>query len=206
MYLIQELLRVASYRQTEAIKRLAWIHSLMLPAPGFKGAQVCRFLGNPSDYMVLRQWDSEADWDAFRQTPDGANYPKSRPEGLYEAIAGNYFWELVVDSRSSGTGGFFTRSVYAVAQKDYNEFIANRRRHDELALHVPGTLSLQTFRLATGDAEAGNFLVLARRRDREAYNEYLESPQAQEYRNGTTPGLYRPLTTECYEVVAETLP
>ena len=208
MYALQEVLRVANSRQTEAIKRLTWIHGLMEPAPGFVRAQVARFLGNPTDYLVLRMWDSPADWAKFRETPDGANYPRSRPEGLYEGLPVGRNWDLQIDSSNGGPGDYLVRSIYKVGDADREEFVQNRRRHDTLALQVPGTVYLQTFR-CTDDADAENrdaFMVLARRTGRDAYNAYLESDQAAEYRKGNRRGLYRTVSTECYEVVAEATP
>src|SRR4051812_40843711 len=138
MYLLQELMKVTNSRQTEAVKRLEWIHSLMQPAPGFSGAQVFRFLGNASDYMILLRWESQGAWEAFRATPEGANYPKNRPEGLYEPIPTEYNWDLVIDSQGSPGGDYVTRSLYAVESSRADEFITNRQRHDALALKVAG--------------------------------------------------------------------
>ena len=81
------------------------------------------------------------------------------------------------------------------------------RRHDGLALQVPGTASLQTFKCLDKDSEhSDTFLCLARRTDRDAYNAYLESPQSAEYRAGNRRGLYSTVSTECYEVVDEVRP
>jgi heme-degrading monooxygenase HmoA len=207
MYALQEVLRVSNSRQTEAIKRLQWIHSLMKPQPGFVRAQVSRFLGNPTDYLILRVWDSAGDWARFRETPDGANYPKSRPEGLYEGLPVGRNWELAIDSPGSGPGSYLVRSIYKVADGRGDEFVENRLRHDKLALEVAGTAGLQTFRCTDDDAEnRDTFLVLGRRTGRDAYNAYLESKQAAEYRAGNTRGLYRTQATECYEIVDEITP
>jgi hypothetical protein len=94
-----------------------------------------------------------------------------------------------------------------VALEDANEFVENRKRHDGLALQVPGTASLQTFAcLDDTEEHRGTFLCIARRTDRDAYNAYLESPQSAEYRQGNRRGLYKTLGTECYEVVDEVFP
>lgn len=207
MYALQEILRCSNSRQTEAIKRLQWIHGLMQPAPGFVKAQVSRFLGNPTDYLILRIWDSQQDWTNFRATPDGQNYPKDRPEGLYEGLPVGRNWERVIDSPAGATGNYLVRSIYKVAEGRGDEFIANRQRHDGLAVQIPGTVGLETWR-CTDDAEEhkDTFLCLARRVDRDAYNAYLESPQAAEYRKGNPRGLYRTQATECYEILDELLP
>ncbi len=208
MYALQEILRVSNSRQNEAIKRLQWIHGLMKPSPGFVKAQVSRFLGNPTDYLILRIWDSQEDWTNFRATPDGQNYPKDRPEGLYEGLPVGRNWERVINSPAGATGNYLVRSIYKVGDGHTgDEFIANRERHDGLAVQVPGTVGLETWR-CTDDTEEnkGTFLCLARRVDRDAYNDYLQSPQAAEYRKGNVRGMYKTLSTECYEVVDELLP
>lgn len=206
MYALQEILRCSNSRQDEAIKRLQWIHGLMKPAPGFVRAQVSRYLGNPTDYLILRVWDSQQDWTNFRATPDGQNYPKDRPEGLYEGLPVGRNWERVIDSPAGATGNYLVRSIYKVGDGRGDEFITNRERHDGLAVQVPGTVGLETWR-CTDDTEEhkDTFLCLARRVDRDAYNDYLQSPQAAEYRKGNARGLYRTQSTECYEIVDELL-
>lgn len=207
MFLLQEILRVRNTRQSEAIKRLNWIHGLMKPNPGFVRGSVARYLGNPTDYLILRAWEDKDAYVAFRATPDGQDYPKSRPEGLYEGLPVGREWALEIDSPGSSAGNYLVRSIYRVAAENAEEFIENRRRHDGLALQVPGTAGLQTFRcLDEGSEHSDTFLCLARRTDRDAYNAYLESPQSAEYRAGNRRGLYSTVSTECYEVVDEVLP
>jgi heme-degrading monooxygenase HmoA len=207
MFLLQEVLRVRNTRQTEAIKRLNWIHGLMQPNRGFVSGVVACYLGNPTDYLILRAWDDRDAYLAFRQTPDGQDYPKSRPEGLYEGLPVGREWQLEIDSPGSVSGAYLVRSVYRVAPENAGEFIENRRRHDGFALRVPGTAGLQTFRCLDKDSEhSDTFLCLARRTDRDAYNAYLESPESAEYRSGNRRGLYATLSTDCYEVVDEVLP
>ena len=207
MFLLQEILKVRNTRQSEAVKRLNWIHNLMKPHPGFAGAIVARYLGNPTDYLILRMWDSGESYRTFRQTDDGQNYPKSRPEGLYEAVPVGREWELKIDSPGSVSGDYLVRSIYRVAPENAQEFIENRQRHDGLALQVPGTAGLQTYQCQDTDSEhSDTFLCIARRTDRDAYNAYLESPQSAEYRSGNRRGLYSTVSTECYDVVDEVRP
>jgi heme-degrading monooxygenase HmoA len=207
MFLVQEIMKVRNTRQSEAIKRLNWIHGLMKPQPGFVRGIVARYLGNPTDYLILRVWDSGDAFRAFRATEDGQNYPKSRPEGLYEGVPVGREWELRIDSPGEVKGDYLVRSIYRVTPENADEFIANRQRHDGLALQVPGTASLQTFQCLDKDSEhSDTFLCLARRTSRDAYNDYLESPQSDEYRKGNRRGLYSTVSTECYEVVDEVTP
>jgi heme-degrading monooxygenase HmoA len=207
MFLLQEILKVRNTRQSEAVQRLNWIHNLMKPHEGFVRAVVARYLGNPTDYLILRAWESPDAFRAFRQTEDGQNYPKSRPEGLYEAVPVGREWELKIDSPGSGPGDFLVRSIYRVTPENAEEFIENRKRHDGLALQVPNTAGLQTFQCLDQDSEhSDTFLCIARRTDRDAYNAYLESPQSAEYRSGNRRGLYSTVSTECYEVVDEVTP
>lgn len=207
MFLIQEILRVASNRQTEAVRRLEWIHGLMRPNGGFVRAQVARYLGNPTDYLILRMWDSAADYQAFRQTPEGQDYPKSRPQGLYESQRVPMRWQMVLDAGEAGRGRFLQRSVYAVPTGSHEEFIESRRRHDALALEVEGTYHLLTFRCLEEDPEtADTYLHFAYRQDRDAYNRLLESDQAAQYRASLKPGLTQTISTHLYEVVSDIVP
>ncbi len=88
MFLLQEVLRVRNTRQTEAVKRLNWIHGLMQPNPGFVSAVVARYLGNPTDYLILRAWADKDAYLAFRQTPDGSELPEGPPRGPVRGPAG----------------------------------------------------------------------------------------------------------------------
>src|SRR5262245_60057406 len=194
MFLFQELLKVTQTRQSELIARQHWIHGLMAPSPGFAGATLSRFGGNPSDYLVLRTWDNEQAFLDFRAGPDG-NYGKSRPEGLFEGVAAGRRYELVIDSPGDAQGGYLVRSQYGIGEGHAaEEFIENRRRHDALALQVPGHVYLRTFRCLDEEGPAvGTFLVIARRTTRDAYNQYLESEQSKQYRAGNVRGLYKTL-------------
>lgn len=206
MFLLQEILRFNQRRQTEGIKRLQWIHSLMQPHPGFVKGQISRYLGNPTDYLILRMWDSQDAYQKFRESPDG-NYGKSRPEGLYEGVPVGRMWELAIDTQGGVPGNFLVRSIYQPAEGRAQDFIENRKRHDKLFLQVPRQSGIQTWQCTdTEGIGAGTFLCLARRVDRDAYNEYLESPQAEEYRKGNERGLYKTVSTELFEVVDEVTP
>jgi heme-degrading monooxygenase HmoA len=116
-------------------------------------------------------------------------------------------WSLEIESSGGPACNYLVRSVYRVAPDDAQEFIDNRRRHDGLALRVAGTGRLQTLRCLDQDSEhSDTFLCLARRTDRDAYNAYLESAEAAEYRAGNRCGLYSTLSTDCYEIVDEVRP
>ncbi len=207
MFLFQELLKVNQRRQSELIARQHWIHGLMQPNPGFVGAQLARFLGNPTDYLVLRMWESEAAFETFRKTDEGANYGKNRPEGLFDGVPSGRRYESVIESPAGAGGDFIVRSQYGVEPERRDEFVANRQRHDGLAVQIPGTVYLHTFRCDDPEGDAKNtYLCIARRADREAYNAYLESAQAEEYRKGNVRGLYKTLGTELYEIVDEVRP
>jgi len=72
---------------------------------------------------------------------------------------------------------------------------------------VPGTALLNTFKCVDQEGEWVNtFLCIAQRVDRDAYNAYLESEQAAEYRKGNVRGLYKTQSTQCYEIIDEVRP
>src|SRR5687767_13401062 len=82
MFAQNEILVFTPGRKQEGLERLAWIHSLMAPQPGFKMAFVAKYLGDGTRHTIMRFWEDEAAYQAFRATPDG-NYGRNRPEGLY---------------------------------------------------------------------------------------------------------------------------
>jgi len=91
MFVLQEILRVRNTRQSEAVKRLNWIHGLMQPQPGFVGATVSRYLGNPTDYLILRAFESGDAYRAFRHTNVSADLELDlrvgEPSGLMKPAA-----------------------------------------------------------------------------------------------------------------------
>src|SRR5688572_22584958 len=89
MYLHQELRLVADYRQTEALKRIHWLHSLMSLQPGFVRTLACRNPGRIDHYLWLRFWTSPEGNTDFRKTEEARQFAASRPEGmLYEPLPG----------------------------------------------------------------------------------------------------------------------
>ena len=209
MYLHHELRLVTQHRQTEALKRIHWLHSLMGIQPGFIRTLACRYLGSPDRYAWLRLWNEPGDNTTFRQTPEAKEFAATRPEGLYEplpgGIADNGHWQSVIEPQGKDLGSFLVRSAFRVGEGRDAEFIEMRHQYDKAAFQVPGITWIATFH--RGEAGAENlYLTLLRAIDREAFNELLESPLAASYREKLPAGLHETLTTECYLIVDEVVP
>ena len=101
MFVLQEILRVRNTRQSEAVKRLNWIHGLMQPQPGFEWATVSRYLGNPTDYLILRAWESGDAYNAYLESPQSAEYRQGNRRGLYKTISTECY-EVVDEVRPTG--------------------------------------------------------------------------------------------------------
>ena len=78
MYVRNEILVFTPGRGKEGLERLNWIHSLMAPHAGFRDAIVAKYLGDATRHTIMRFWENEEAYDAFRASPDG-NYSSNRP-------------------------------------------------------------------------------------------------------------------------------
>jgi heme-degrading monooxygenase HmoA len=108
MYLVNEILVFAPGRHKEAIDRLEYIHGLMAGAPGFRVGLVGKYLGGATRHTVLRFWEDEAAYQAFRAGPNG-NYGRNRPEGLYTNEPVVPAWNEVVEVPGDAQGAFLVK-------------------------------------------------------------------------------------------------
>jgi len=177
----------------------------MAASPAFIGAISCRYEGRIDQYAWLRLWNSSAEQTAFRQTEPAKEFAQTRPEGLYQPLPGGIApglnWESVLEHVAEPGGDFLVRTVFKIGSASEDEFLDSRSRFDKAALETKGIGSLLTFRSMDADS-AGMFLTLTRCRDREVYNQFLESRAAAAYQESAA-SLYETLATECYRIVDE---
>ena len=205
MYLMQEILHVANGKNQEAVKRLNWIHSLMQPQPGFLGAQIAQYLGNSMRHLVLRMWDDKASWEAFRATPEGSSYPKSRPEGLYEQQPCGRDWRLLQESTGLASGNFLIRAEFTVDPERWDDYLTIRKAQDRIHREAGGFQYAWNFKeIAEGDAA----LLLVRKTGREDHMVYVESLLKAQLRDTSPQGISTPRGDymEYYEIIEETKP
>lgn len=172
MFLLQQVLRTAPGRQTEAVKRLRWIHTQMAEHPGSAGTIVAKFLGNPIDLLILRMWKDQAAYTDFMRGP-GGQFPRSKPSGIYDSLDVGHNWEEALGTDGNAEGGFILRSGFKVQPDRWEDFLKHRKEIDTLAGWYGGLVRVQTFRNLDNGEEA---LVLMRLRDREAMEELVVSP------------------------------
>jgi heme-degrading monooxygenase HmoA len=206
MYLHVELKTVPTDRQTEAIERLTRLHGLMAAAPGFVDAQICAYLGNPSQYLITRTWDSAAAHAAYRASPAQQEYARNRPPSLPWENTAVQEWESLLISPGSEFGDYVVRSIFEVDKGGWEASIAERWRHDAALAQAGGYVYSRAYRPLNGGSAAGEALVLERYPSRESYNHYLESAARADYERGADPALSQPSVVECYGIVVETLP
>ena len=206
MYLHHELREVCDYRQTEALERINLLHSLMQRSPGFVRSLACRYLGSTSHYAWLRLWLTSADHAAFRKTDAAAGFAATRPDGLYWQLPGGIapggHWQSVLQSGVDGLGSYLIRFAFSVPIENVEEFLASRKRHDELALLSPGILSIATFQ-SEEESPARIYLSLMRTQGAQAYRDFLEGELGEAYRSGLRQGCFETLASECYEIITE---
>jgi quinol monooxygenase YgiN len=219
MFLLQQILRCGPGRQREAVKRLNWIHSQMAAHPGSAGMLVARYLGNPVDVLILRQWKTREAYEDFMQSPAG-QFPQSKPAGIYDSLDIGHNWEEVIHTDGNApSGDFIWRGQYRIPAERWEEFLKLRRDDDKLAqwyqlAEHPGSsfgalVYAQTFRNLDNPEEA---LVITRLQDRQAMEDIVASPSRNAIEAAISLGDLHPgtaraprgaLLSDCFEVVDE---
>lgn len=200
MYLVQEILHFGTGRNSEAVNRLKWIHSLMQPNPGFVAAQICSYLGNSSRHLILRMWEDKESFMSFRATPDGQGYSKNRPEGIYEGQPVGREWEDIIDTPGSDKGNFLIRGVFDITEGRWDDYISLRRSQDEVHLKMGGLQYSRNFKQLD---EENSALMLIRKTSREDHLKYMESHVLADLRATGPAGTFTPKGNEYYEIIDE---
>src|SRR5581483_4850808 len=132
MFLLQQVLRCGPGRQAEAVSRLHWIHGQMAAHPGARGMVIAKYLGNATDFLILRQWQDRAAYNGFMASP-GGQFPRSKPAGIYDSLDIPHNWEEVLHTPGYASGSFIWRSRYRIEPERWDEFLRLRREDDKLA-------------------------------------------------------------------------
>jgi hypothetical protein len=221
MFLLQQILRCGPGRQREAVQRLHWIHGQMADHSGSAGMIVAKHLGNPFDFLILRQWQDRAAYDDFMRSPAG-QFPQSKPPGIYDSLDVPHNWDEVLFTQGDAQGNFLWRSGYRVPGERWSEFLKLRAEDDKLAqwyqlAEHPGTatgalVASRTFR-SLDDAE--DALALVRLQDRQAMEDIVASPSRNAVAAALTQGALHPgsaraprdsASSDCFEIVDEFAP
>ncbi|HLF78001.1 MAG TPA: antibiotic biosynthesis monooxygenase [Dehalococcoidia bacterium] len=196
MYLHLELKTMATDRLQEAVARLHYLHSLMAKSPGFAEAQICEFLGNPGQYLVVRTWTEGAAHAAYRQSQAAKEFAASRPAGfIYDNLAVQE-WQCVLEARGGAAGDYVVRRLLSIDSGGWPPLLAEREQENAAQLKAGGVNAVRTYRMLPGEkADDTQVLTLDRWAGRESYSNYLATVPV--------PGSG---LTECYQVVDEVLP
>jgi heme-degrading monooxygenase HmoA len=199
MFLVNEILVFSPGRRQEGEDRLAWIHSLMAPNPGFKQALVAKYLGDPFRNTVLRFWDNIEAYQKFRETPDG-NYGRNRPEGLYTNERVVPQWDSIHETEGSAQGDFLVKVHREVPENGWDSF-TQAIKVAEPALKSNGVVYARHFRAR----DQNQALTVARFQSRENVERFTASPEylkmIQSMPEGVVPG-----RIEFFEVVSDVGP
>jgi len=218
MFLLQQILRCGPGRQAEAVPRLHWIHEQMAAHPGSRGMVVAKYLGNTTDFLILRQWQDRAAYDHFMASP-GGQFPRSKPAGIYDSLPVPHNWQEVLFTQGYVTGDFIWRSTFRIGPERWDEFLKLRREDDKLAqwyalAEHPGSrfgalVEARTFRSSDDPLDA---MAIVRLQDRAAMEDIVAAPSraeivAQLMERETHPGNARAprdsVTSDCFQVVDE---
>ena len=185
MYLHLELKTMATERLGVAVARLNYLHTLMSRTPGFVDAQICEFLGNPGQYLVVRTWQDQASHQAYRQSDASKQFAASRPaEFIYDNLAVQE-WLVVAQTPGVASGDYVVRELHDVT--DWQSFAASQANR--------GPAGRSRFACWSKDgSDDTQALVLQRWPGRDAYAASLEGAEC-------TAAL-----VECYRVVDEVRP
>jgi heme-degrading monooxygenase HmoA len=201
MYLLQEILHFGTGRNSEAIKRLNWIHSVMQPNPGFVAAQICSYLGNSSRHLILRMWEDKESFTAFRATDGGQSYSKNRPEGIYEGQPVGREWEDIIDTPGDAKGNFLIRGIFDITEGRWDDYTTLRKSQDEVHKQTGGLQYSRNFKQLDEENQA---LMLIRKTSREDHLKYMESHLLADVRRSGPSGTFTAKGNEYYEIIDET--
>jgi hypothetical protein len=168
----------------------------MAPHAGFSQALVARDTSNEASHLILRIWESQAAYDAFRATPDGG-YGKGRPEGLYQNRPVDRFFTQVAHTAGSGQGDFLVRALLNVTPEKWDAFTATRRAHDSARVPVGGVTDMGLWRWTEGD----HALALHQQTSRADWDRWDQSAERAAYRTQAPAGLASALEMGFYQVV-----
>jgi heme-degrading monooxygenase HmoA len=148
----------------------------------------------------MRFWETEEAYDAFRATPDGS-YGANRPEGIYTGEPVPTPLMSFGEAAGKATGNFLVKVRREVPAGAWDAFLKQQASMMELAANLPGLVWARQLRTRDQDQA----LVVARFRDREAFEQLVEST---EYLGvlSRIPQEVRHVRTECFEVVSDVGP
>jgi heme-degrading monooxygenase HmoA len=200
MYLLNEILVFAPGRHKEAIDRLEHIHSLMAASPGFRVGLVAKYLGAATRHTVLRFWEDEAAYQAFRAGPNG-NYGRNRPEGLYTNEQVVPAWNQVFELQGTAQGTFLLKVQREIPENVWEAFGGWLKRAGELLAARGGLTGFRAFRAK----DRSESLTIVRFRAREDFDAALEDPEFDRILAAVPEGVNAP-KFECFDVVSEVRP
>jgi heme-degrading monooxygenase HmoA len=172
----------------------------MAPQPGFREAIVAKYLGDTSRHTIMRFWEDEDAYQAFRATPDG-NYGRNRPEGLY--VNERVITPLVSYGEGVGPaqGNFLVKVERAVPAEARDAFMDQQKGMMAMASSLPGLVWARQLRTKDGEGVT----TVARFRSREDLENMVESPQYGESLKAIPEGVNL-VRIECFEVVSDVAP
>ena len=197
MYVLNEVLVFGLGRRKEALERLSWIHGLMSPHDGFKQAIVAKYLGDSLRHTIMRFWEDEEAYQAFRATPDG-NYGRSRPEGIYtgERVIGPLVSYGEVNGNAAGN--FYIKVQREVPAAAWSGLLDQQKAMLDLAPSLSGLVWARQLRAKDQDQA----LVVARFRSREDFENMIDSTEYVELQK-KVPESVNLVRTECFEIVSD---
>ena len=211
MYMVEEVLQVPLGKHVGARKYLTEVQDVMRQQPGFKGSQVCAYLGHIRQHLFLQFWeDSTAykDWSGSNQAEE---LRQALPPRLYAVQPGGMYWKLLLETPGDSEGTFINQGMLQVLDEArWEEFLAQRHEHDANALAAGGMVYVQCYKYV-GETLGEHYtplttLVLVRRSSRADYERSVERSAAQEFAKAP---VYKsishemPNVTGLYDVIQE---
>jgi heme-degrading monooxygenase HmoA len=200
MYLVHETLPITPGRQKAVEDRLASGHELMKQLPGFKEAQVCKYLGNTIQYLAIRRWENAAAFEGWGKSPQRDQYTSTRPPGLYTGSPVFLHLEEELETKGNAGGSFIALNYMDVDANRWPELVELRKRHDATAIGVGGVAYIRTYR---DTEDASRAVSLWRVSGREAIERIGESAEMEAWRKTIPEGMMHITTRAFYEAVRE---
>ncbi len=196
MYMVEEVVQIPLGRHNDGRKYMQDALRGMAAQPGFRGGQICAYLGNIRQHMFLTFWENAGSYQGWLGSAQAAEQAKTRRPYTFDQYG--KFYELLLETKGPEQGNFLNQGVLQVLdEKRWDEYLEQRVEHDASALEAGGLVYVECYKYV-GELMAPYFTpltttILVRRKDRAAYEHSVEVGIAKEM---SRPAAYKSISPQ----------
>lgn len=178
MFMVEEFVQIPLGRHPEGRKHLLGIFEAMREQPGFRTGQIAQYLGNIRQHMTISYWEDRQAYEDWANGPKATELASVRPPYTVGPEVGRY-WEMFLETTGDRQGNYLNQGILQVNDATkWDEFYAQRLRHDASAKAAGGLVYVQAFKYVGEPIEPFftplTAAILVRRVDRAAYEHSVE--------------------------------